>query len=237
MQRWRCLPVPKDRSRATISRTSFRRCTAAHGCPRVLSAQQLIDPLRRFVIGDRQAGAGYVLSHPKIGSHLRTAYLLAEAVHRTQQGFAAWGRETVINLNSGHLSPGKAPSYLLQYYTEHLKKVGAPAEDFRALVEDGWRRGWEAYEGGFQGFARDVQLVWDRLQNLAERDPDWLQKPAVGLGGQVRCVLCLSSIRSIGINVPLILLSEAIRNKKLSTKQALRDCQKFRVKAGFIRPA
>ena len=192
-----------------------------HGCPQILSTQRLIDPLRRFVIGDPRAESGYVLSHPKIGSHLRTSYLLAETVQKTQQGFAAWGRETVINLNSGRLSPEKAPSYLLQYYTEHLKKVGAPAEDFQALVEDGWRRAWEAYEGGFQGFSRDVQLVRNRLQNLAERNPDWLRKPGVGLGGQIRCVLCLSSIQSIGINVPPILLSEAVRNKKISAKQAL----------------
>ena len=192
-----------------------------HGGRHILSAHHLLDPLRRFVVGDRRAEGGYVLSHPRIGSHLRTSYLLAETVQRTQEGFVAWGRETIISLSTGRLSAEKAPSYLLQYHTEHLKKVGAPAEDFRVLVENCWRRAWEALEGGFQGFSRDVQLAWDRLRDTADNDPERLKQPGIGVGGQIRCALCQSSIRNIGLNVPSNLLAELVRHDLLSNKQAL----------------
>ena len=74
-----------------------------------------------------------------------------------------WGRKTVERLNSGALGPEQTPAYLVQYHTQHLQDAAAPAEAFLELVEQGWLRAWEAFEGGYRGFSRDMRLAYEAL--------------------------------------------------------------------------
>jgi hypothetical protein len=97
-----------------------------------------LKPIQRFVIGlDRPETetAGYILSHPKLGMYLREEHCDPEDIQATQAAFVRWGRKTVERLNSGALGPQEIPEYLLQYYTQHLWDVAAPAEVFLELVE------------------------------------------------------------------------------------------------------
>ena len=144
-----------------------RLVNEVHGVPFVLSTQRLLKPVRRFVMRtpDADTEGGYILSHPKIGQYLRDDYLNASAVRMTFQGFADWGRRTVAALNAGSLPPARAPIYLLEFYVQHLGKVDGTLDDFMPLAENGWRRAWEAREGGSQGFTNDVQLTWTVLRS------------------------------------------------------------------------
>jgi hypothetical protein len=192
------------------------------GSDRIISEDSL-EPIQRFLIGGPHEG-GYVLGHPKLGDYLREGFFGgSEDVARARDAILAWGSDTVRRLNAGELEPDEAPPYLLQFYAQHLnlKESNAGPDQFRELVEDGWRRAWEAYQGGFEGFASDVRNVWQRLKNEAAGDPDRLKAPRVGLGGQIRCMLCLSSIRSIGMNVLPALLVDSVRYRVLSAKQAV----------------
>src|SRR5262249_3615770 len=78
-----------------------------------------LKPIRRFVIGfDRQEPetAGYILSHPKLGIHLREEHFDPDYVQAIQAAFVCWGRKTVARLNRGALGPEEIPTYLLQYH-------------------------------------------------------------------------------------------------------------------------
>jgi hypothetical protein len=99
--------------------------------------------------------------------------------------------------------------------------VNAPAERYRELIEEGWWRAWEHYEGGFRGFSRDVNRAWERMRELADNDMSRLRSPLVGLGGQIRCLLCLSSIRSIGVNIPSSVICDLVRFRLMHPRQGL----------------
>src|SRR5262249_49850251 len=157
-----------------------------------------LKPIQRFIIGldhPEAETAGYILSHPKLGIHLREEHFDPEYIRATQEAFVRWGRKTAEQLNNGALRPQETPTYLLQYYTQHLRDAAAPAEAFLALIEQGWLRACEQFEGGYRGFSRDMRLAYEALSRGHFRDhPRFAQR--------LRCQLVLSSIYSIGANTP-----------------------------------
>jgi hypothetical protein len=177
-----------------------------------------LDPLCRFVLGDGRE-QGYVLTHPKLGRYLREEHFAdPEETAAAERAFLDWGRDVVRRLNSGELPTDDAPDYLLFYHREHLGVTRAPLTDFMALVEDGWRRAREGREGGPRGFAADVGAAWAWARTLDDGTPEGLSR---SLPGQLRCALVLSSLASIGGNIPQALLTAAVRERLLSLPQAL----------------
>jgi hypothetical protein len=177
---------------------------------RVLSMQGLLKPLRRFVIGDGTPERGYVLSHPKIGEHLKLSRFIHIAA-TVERLFADWGRSVVAALSEERLRPEDTPPYLLLFHRRHLEAVEAGLDDYLALASNGWRRGWEHYEGDARGFAVDVRAALDAIRRRGT---------LAHVGDQVRCVLILSSIRSLGQHVPGELILAAVRKDAMSVRQA-----------------
>jgi Ubiquitin binding region len=174
-----------------------------------------LQPIQRFVIGlDRPEAetAGYILSHPKLGIYLREEHFDPEYIQTIQAAFVRWGRTTVERLNDGALQPEQTPAYLLQYHTQHLQDAAAPVEDFLELVEQGWLRAWETFEGGYRGFARDMRLVYEALSQAHTADQTRFPQ-------RLRCQLVLSSIRSIGANTPWELLVATVKAGVLTYRQ------------------
>lgn len=171
---------------------------------------RILEPLRRFVLGNGKRGSGYVLNHPKIGEYLQQERFRLNAVV-IRAGFVRVGRQHLQQLNSGCLKPERASAYQLQFFREHLAQVSAPTSDFMALVEDGWRCAWEHFEGGQRGFLGDVRAAWSSLQR------DGLN---LHLGAQWRCALVLASARSVGTNTPVDLIVAAVKTGVLSIRQA-----------------
>jgi hypothetical protein len=190
----------------------------------VIVPVQLLEPLRRFVIGDGSPERGYVLSHPKIGEHFQSSrYRDARAI--VEQSFADWGRKMLVEVNHSPERASGLPRYLLQFHRRHLQAVRAPYSDFQAAVEDGWRRAWEHFEGSQQGFSSDVRAAWEAARAIAP-----LHDPC----GQVRCMLTLSSIRSLGHDVPGALVAAAARHKVLSVRQALHLASFMRDRVEYV---
>src|SRR5262249_54740230 len=151
--------------------------------------------------------------HPKLGIHLREEHFDPEYIQATQAAFVRWGRKKVERLNTGALRPEKMPAYLLQYHTQHLQDVAAPAAAFLELVEQGWLRAWEIVEGGYRGFSRDMRLAYEALSRVhTANQPRFTQR--------LRCQLVLSSIHSIGANMPWQLLMAACKTGILTYRQA-----------------
>jgi hypothetical protein len=174
-----------------------------------------LQPIQRFVIGlDRPEAEtdGYILSHPKLGLYLREEHFDREYIEATQAAFVGWGRKTVTRLNRGALRLKETPTYLVQYYTQHLLDAAAPAEAFLELVEVGWLRAWEALEGGYRGFSRDVRRAYEALSRAHTADqPCFAQR--------LRCQLVRSSIHSLGANIPWKLLVAAFKSGVLTYQQ------------------
>jgi hypothetical protein len=181
------------------------------GTTRALLSSQLLDPLRRFVIGDGSRERGYVLSHPKIGEYFQ-AERYRDAKTLVNGAFADWGREIVVQTNREPEKADNVTPYLLHFHRRHLEIAGATVDNFLALVENGWRQAWEHYEGGQKGFAGDVRAAW----NVAK-----VNGPLGNLDKQLRCILTLSSILSLGQNIPRELIVAAARNSVLSIRQAI----------------
>ena len=184
-----------------------------HGETVLPVGDRLLRPLRRFVMGDGKPDSGFVLSHPKIGDYLR-----GERFHATEKvvrrAFARRGCKHLCEINAGKIEPDDASHYMLLYLSPHLETAGAPPSDFMAMVENGWRQAWEHWEGGQRGFASAVRAAWDACR----RDG-----PVAHLGWQWRCALTLSSIASMGRNIPIALLVALVKDDTLSALQA-RHC-------------
>jgi hypothetical protein len=185
----------------------------AHGVEPSLRMQGVLHPIRRFVIGTGQRtgtrDAGYILSHPKLGEYLREEYFDHDAMARTRHVFTDWGYEVVRQVNNNLIDPAAIPPYLLQYFTQHLSDVKAPTAAFMSLVDEGWLRAWEVFEGGYQGFADDVRRA---LRRVAHDDAGGGKT----LGACVRCVLTLCSIRSSSAQIPPALLLRKHRTMRVS---------------------
>lgn len=180
-------------------------------------------PVRRFVMGDG-ASSGYVLSHPKLADYLRNErFAGGTIVDRTRRHFVEWGQDVVRTLNAGAMAPEAVPRYALLHHVHHLEQLDPrdALELYPELLEEGWKRAWNAHEGGHEGFSRDVALAWRAMRRVAQGCPEQLRAPLSGLGGQMRCVLILSSIRSAGFETPAPLLAELLADGLISPRQAL----------------
>jgi hypothetical protein len=185
--------------------------TAFPNLPWRLIAKPHIESLRRFIIGDGSLRAPYALSHPKLGEYLRETEC-AQLSDLVLAGFATWGRLHIQELNQGARPPERASNYALQFLRYHFDEARIPIRDYLPLVEDGWRRAWAHFDGGERGFSGDVQAVSDVISN----SPDTFTY----LGAKLRCALTLSSIRSLGFNIPGALILAAFNHRVLSIKQA-----------------
>jgi hypothetical protein len=185
---------------------------SVHDTKKFLIEREIMKPLRRFIIGNGKPNSGYVLSHSKIGEYLLGERFAAH-VDFLSNGFVGWGQANVRALNSGRKAPADASRYALQFLSAHFSKVNLSINEWMELVEDGWRKAWEHFEGVPRGFARDVQTAWTAVRSQSAL--------STTIGVQWRCALALSSIRSVGINIPDTLLCAAVSHGRLSIRQAI----------------
>jgi hypothetical protein len=109
----------------------------------------------------------------------------------------------------------------VQFYAHHLETMNARVDQFRRLLEDDWRRAWQAREGGFQGFTNDVQIAWTAIRcALLSTECNVLRREQL-LGAAIRCALCMSSVCSLGANIPASLLGACLQRGILKASQAL----------------
>ena len=191
--------------------------------PGLLMSRQLLEPLGRFIIGDG-IKTGYAFAHPKLGIFIQEDYFAgSRSIQDTRRAIVDWGRSMVQALNAGTMEAKDASDYALLYHVQHVEQIRAQVDlaCFTEVVENGWRTAWLAHEEGLRGFARDVQVAYANLRMAGQRDRKALKNPKTGLGGLIRCALCLSSIRSVGAAVPPNFLAELVRQEFFTPRQAL----------------
>jgi hypothetical protein len=184
-----------------------------------------LTPLRRFVLGDG-SDIGFSLAHPKLAEFLRDDYFgRLEIIKKARASFVDWGRGLVRSVEAGTMKPSDVPEYCLLYHVQHLvfAEPQTPVEAYRELLDEAWQLAWRSHPDGLRGFARDAEVVMERLERAFD-EPDLLKRPGVGLGGLFRCALCLSSMRSFGGVVPPNFLAELVRIGQVGPRQALTLC-------------
>lgn len=180
-----------------------------YGNSGLVTEHRLLEPLRRFVIGNGLPGQGYVLCHPRLGEYLRDRRFRAPA-SQIKSGFAQWSLGQLEALNAGRIRPELASPYVVQYLRHHLVDSRALPHQWMQLVTNEWRLAWEHFEGGLRSFSEDVQTAWNTVRKASDKD----------IGGQWRCALVLSSIRSRGSNIPARLLVSAAHKDAISLHEA-----------------
>jgi hypothetical protein len=175
---------------------------------------EALEPIGRFILGDG-GKSGYVLTHPKLGDFLREEHFADPLVpRRAREAFLRWGLKVLSALEEGTLAPEACPAYLTTYFGQHLSHAEAPVENFMRLVGLGWLRAWRASEGGYRGFSQDVRRAADAIEERAGGDGDrWTWR--------LRCHLVMSSISSIGSQIPGWLVTECVKTGKLTWRQGL----------------
>jgi hypothetical protein len=176
----------------------------------LITVHHVLEPLRRFVIGNGQPGHGYVLSHPRLAEYFQRHGYPDEKV-RIREGFVAWGQCHLRALTTGPKRTDGLSAYVVQFLRSHFEALGVSPADWMELVSSGWRLAREQFDRGTHGFAADVNAAWNVLRNYPTAD---------NIGSQWRCALVLSSIRTVGRNTPGSLLLAAAQRDILSVKQA-----------------
>jgi hypothetical protein len=200
----------------------------AHGVAKPLRTADELHAVRRFVVGTGRGSFddenGFVLSHPFLSQFLREEYFDAGTIATVERAFLTWERAVIEQLNTGELAPEDAPVYVLVYAGQHLESTGASVSELMVLVEDGWRRAWYARERGYRGFSTDVARALRHLERYADETAISAHASDGGLpylGEQIRCVLCLSSIGTLGASLSPSLLAQAVECRVLTARQAI----------------
>lgn len=198
-----------------LTRESLIRLVCDLGkIPEPLSVDRLIAPISRFVSGNGQEGSGYVLNHPKLGQFLREEKFEDAALRRAHSSFLLWGRDEAARLNED--SQFSIAPYLLQYFARHVEQSNDSLNDLWHCLSDGWRIAWERYEGGHHGYASSLLSILRTLDGTEER---WSFSQSLHF--RIKLALCVSSVKSIGANVPAELLRLALETQQLTSRQAM----------------
>lgn len=178
--------------------------------------RELLEYVSRWLVGDGK-GQGYSYSHPRLGYYF-WEQLGSQEQQMWDKRFCAWGAETLNALNTNQIVPKATPVYLLRYYTSHLQRCQLPAEEFYALVSNGWRKAWEELDVSYTGFLNDVDRAWEQARQFYEPNKP---RKANALVLQVKAALCKASVAAIGSNVSPELLVQAIETGLRTPQQAL----------------
>ena len=140
----------------------------AHGIAPGYRTEHSLEPIRRFVIRaavqSRNEHAGYVSSHPKFSDFLRS-YFDRNVIERTRNAFAAWGINSLRQVNRGNSAPLHIPRYLITYLGQHLEDVNYEASGLMGFVEEG-----KAYARG-KSWKEVIWLRARRAKSLRDGGP------------------------------------------------------------------
>lgn len=192
--------------------------------------EEVLGHLHRLVVGDGERG--YTFSHPELAAYFAGELRPAQRL-QTEQRFLRWGADTLARLNDGSVAPGVLSLYIVQYYSAHLERARAEAEhrgdteayatrtrELAALTCDGWRRAWQAMEGGYAGFLGDVARAWDAARCEDERLVA-AGGVAAHLGIEARAALINASVVGASEQVSTGLVIAAAERGVLGTSQAV----------------
>ena len=170
---------------APLSQTDILELAPPESELNTWNLEDALEALRRFVIGDGET-QGYAFTHPRLGYYFYDK-LKAEQI-KWDKYFLDYGKRTLEILNQTPKDLPEFLSYPLQTYGAHLERAKRPPQEFYSLVSEGWMRAWYKLEGTYSGFLTDIDRAWKR----ADKEEN--------IGVQIKCSLCISSVRTLSVN-------------------------------------
>jgi hypothetical protein len=165
---------------------------------------EALQAISRFVIGDGLR-TPYSLSHPRI-----RLFQIEEMGAGRRASWEAKILKYCLGALDMPAESGGPSRYQVQYLGAHLEAAGAPSAMRYRLVDSGWVRAWENFDGPgvHTGFLKDLDRAW----SAADQSCD--------LPMQIKCALCASSVAAAS-DVPGALLADAIRAGLITPLQAM----------------
>jgi hypothetical protein len=206
---WERLLVLLATAQAPMKRDDLQAVAAYVPLPPLDQMAAMLDHAFSLVVGDSDR-QGYVLIHPRLNEYFVKGQEYARQQQGCRQAFLDWCGTVVTQLESGTLTPEKCPEYVLRTCVRHLQQGKAGLDSYLALVGNGWRRAWFALEGTYTGFLTDVQQVLETLSNHNETRWRTVRQPVLRIGAEMRCLLCMASVRALANNIPPNLIVQLI---------------------------
>jgi hypothetical protein len=206
-------------AKGPLSHEDVKRLLPPELTERRVALKGALRHMKRLVIGDGRE-QGYSFSHPLLADYFYRQQMDQVDREAVESRILRWGAQTLTALNSGTLAPEGVPPYLVQYYGPHLEGMGADTPTLSGLVSNGWRKAWEAFEGLYSGFLRDVERAW---KSAEKADRTALQKggKAPYLHIEVTCALCQANTHSLLRRLHTTLLVEGVKNEVFPLAQGL----------------
>ncbi|MER8569004.1 hypothetical protein NKH85_12480 [Mesorhizobium sp. M0924] len=169
-----------------------------------------LQPLRRFLIGDG-VSTGYSFQHPRFAEYFKTEYFKGGSMHNASAGILTWCRSII----EADVRPGDVSDYIRNHYVSHLVSARAAPDKFDPILGLRWQQIWLAQDAGSIRYFADVETVKDYFQSSRHFEK------GTRFAMLLRAALILSSLQSVGANIPWQLLTLLVRNGRMSIRQAL----------------
>lgn len=179
--------------------------------------EKVIESLGRLIIGNGRDSL-FRFSHSRLGHYFYDQLSDVEK-DSWEQRFVAYGEQTLNAIRAGEKGKQPPSDYMIRHYATHLGRAEAGDSAFDALVCQEWAKAWNALEGTYAGFLRNLEQVRLRLGHTnGERIRDEQEGPYISQ--EILCALCQASINTLAGNVPDTLLLELRKNNLWTDEQA-----------------
>jgi hypothetical protein len=203
-----------------MSRDDIQQVAAGQSALDGESLEEALAAIDRLVIGDGKV-QGYTLSHPRLANYFWEEVFTDTDRRGWDRRFSDWFDRTEA------LPTDALPSYVVRWRRPHLERAGAKVQQLAKLVSRRWFEAWTTLDGFHAtGFREDVEAVWKALEvTLGAAGTTAEGRDGVLAGEQLRCALCVASVRSMATNIPRGLVKALAESGVWTTSQAFATAQ------------
>ncbi len=143
-----------------------------------------LEKLTHYIIGD---DSGYIFSSPRFRDYFFDR-LLSKEKKEYEQRFIRWCESHMDDLQN-------APTYVIRYYSSHLRRVGDSGVLLALVRCKDWQSARVNRDGTHEGLALDIENAWEAAHQSNESA---IKRAGIAksLGDEVYCSLLLADIRT-----------------------------------------
>ncbi len=186
-----------------------------------VTVHRLLRPFDSFLRGDGRR-RGYVFNHPRLAdffggrTRLNEDYwceLDGEIIDVASEAYLKWGAEFLAapRLPTRDIEQGRFGDYLADHYVTHLLEADPELAALRALTAAKWKDFRYLRDGHYAVYVADLDRVRSTVASRLDVPFTPTAENVTNFGLLIRLALILSSIRTLGDNMPPELLGELIK--------------------------
>lgn len=208
-----------------LSKADLLRLAPAEAALTSWALGEVLDDLRRFVIGDDYA-RGYVFSHPRLAAWF---YELMSVHERRiwEERYLSHGKQLLAAVQEGGALPERLSNYFIEHYGAHLERAKVRLEEYRPLLSSAWYKTRQTHDPTLAGFVHDVDRAWRAAATPLEDGTT-----PVYFSDELRCALILAGVASISRDVTPAVLGALVEKRVWSPTQALLFARRWRPSPG-----